>query len=225
MGGIVATGGDTLNLLAGYHSQATKEGLDVVRAVNEGGEADGVLHDVERRLEGRALVAVGTGNGGQYSPRWGGKRIRGAWAVDRPMLAVVVGQIRTHGACPSPPRGGHHHSTSDSLSGHYYSRDGVEQLLDGEVGHNEPGNECQQCEQTWTLGSGVAPAPLHRCCSLLALGELELFSLADELLLVGLAGGRRLALAEGGRHGRWMNVRCSVRATTSFSNYSTRRGK
>jgi hypothetical protein len=45
------------------NSQATKEGLDVVGAVDERAEEDDILDDVERRLEGRTLVAV--------SPAWG----------------------------------------------------------------------------------------------------------------------------------------------------------
>lgn len=46
--------------LGNRHSQASEEGVDVQRSVNESGDNDGILQDVEGRTEGRALEAVGT---------------------------------------------------------------------------------------------------------------------------------------------------------------------
>lgn len=75
-------------------------------------------------------------------------------------------------------------------------RDRVQKLLNGEVGHNVPGSLAMDARV-----AGGNPRRLSMAYSLLALGELDLLSLAEELGLVGLAVVLDVAPAQGGgRH-------------------------
>lgn len=98
------------------------------------------------------------------------------------------------------------------------SRDGVEELLGGEVGDDEPGAKVSRVSAELDRPPHRSSGGAARCSadSLLALGELELLGLTEELLLVGVAGlgGRGGAVAKSGGHCVGVmdqNVRCGRR--------------
>lgn len=134
------------------HSQSSEERVDVKSAVDEGGEGDGILHNVERRAESRALEAVSTAAGvskDKMGARWVPRHGRSAGGAG----GKSEGAGKTdHDAAENQP-GGCRHGDSIFLQAPIraplaalvacngegdHSRDSVEQLLRREVGDDEP---------------------------------------------------------------------------------------
>lgn len=168
----------------------------MVGAVDERAEEDDILDDVERRLEGRTLVAV--------SPAWGVSftAIGVCWGAGEGQAKRSEGGA---GACCDSDRTGCDPRTRAETHG-MASRSclmvklGTRNLWG--VRTWDYGWQCvavaaQLPSVRWGARWSAVPSRYH---SLLALGELNLLGGDDGGGLVSLGLGRHLALAKGGRH-------------------------